>query len=556
MAINFLNTVNLNQNQLVSASIENLPNDPTTNGVLGQLIFNTGSNTLKVCTTAYVQGPPVVNSVYTEVGGGVESIVLNDGTYINVNSTGTATDPIFAPDLSAVDGTSDTTTKFLSKDNTWDVPSYTTNINTTYDLNKAAGDATLILSADSVTQDSIEFSGTANEISLDVATEDSYIIGLPDDVIITTSLQVNNGAAATRSSFGYQVTIPVTPLVSTDAASKGYVDGLVSGGLTFKGTFNAATGEIVSGDNNGSYLYQLVTAGTDFDPSKARVAISIGDYYVVATAGIFYGTGGTGSCDKTTNLDIGDSIIAVADAVADASICANWSVVQSDEGVTDFTNTNGGTYVAYETTHNLQAGSIDIGDVDLTAANGTTVTTSTRFLSKLNEWAVPQYTTNTDETYDLNATQDGDNVDLNLTSTSGTDDSVVQLTAGSNITLTRDSATEITIASTDTGALGKNILLNTSDAWVSSSAAGGITTFAVDVSNANVFNGTVGAVNVKCEVIDARTTPAGVAGQTVYADITRGVDAGGATFGLQSLNISFTGTPASSAYRVLLTYIG
>ena len=557
MAINFLNTVNLNQNQLVSASIENLPNDPTTNGVLGQLIFNTGSNTLKVCTTAYVQGPPVVNSVYTEVGGGVESIVLNDGTYINVNSTGTATDPIFAPDLSAVDGTSDTTTKFLSKDNTWDVPSYTTNINTTYDLNKAAGDATLILSADSVTQDSIEFSGTANEISLDVATEDSYIIGLPDDVIITTSLEVNNGAAATRSSFGYQVTIPVTPLVSTDAASKGYVDGLVSGGLTFKGTFNAATGAIVSGDNNGSYLYQLVTAapGTDFDPAKARVAIAIGDYYVVATAGIFYGTGGTGSCASTTNLDIGDSIIAVADAVADASICANWSVVQSDEGVTDFTNTNGGTYVAYETTHNLQAGSIDIGDVDLTAANGTTVTTSTRFLSKLNEWAVPQYTTNTDETYDLNATQDGDNVDLNLTSTSGTDDSVVQLTAGSNITLTRDSATEITIASTDTGALGKNILLDTGDAWVSSSAAGGITTFAVDVSNANVFNSTVGAVNVKCEVIDASTSGAN-AGQTVYADITRGVDAGGATFGLQSLNISFTGTPASSAYRVLLTYIG
>ena len=49
------------------------------------------------------------------------------------------------------------------------------------------------------------------------------------------------------------------------------------------------------------------------------------------------------------------------------------------------------------------------------------------------------------EEYDLNATQDGDNVDLNLTSTSGTDNSTVQLTAGSNITLTRDSATEITI---------------------------------------------------------------------------------------------------------------
>ena len=51
------------------------------------------------------------------------------------------------------------------------------------------------------------------------------------------------------------------------------------------------------------------------------------------------------------------------------------------------------------------------------------------------------------DTYDLNATQDGDNVDLNLTSGSGSDNSVVQLTAGSNITLTRNSANEITIAS-------------------------------------------------------------------------------------------------------------
>jgi len=56
------------------------------------------------------------------------------------------------------------------------------------------------------------------------------------------------------------------------------------------------------------------------------------------------------------------------------------------------------------------------------------------------------------ETYDLNATQDGSNVDLNLTSGSGTDNSVVQLTAGSNITLTRNSATEVTIASSGGGA--------------------------------------------------------------------------------------------------------
>ena len=64
--------------------------------------------------------------------------------------------------------------------------------------------------------------------------------------------------------------------------------------------------------------------------------------------------------------------------------------------------------------------------------------------------------TATGDTYDLNATTDGSNVDLNLTSGSGTDDSTVQLTAGSNITLTRNSANEVTIA----GASGDTYDLN------------------------------------------------------------------------------------------------
>ena len=49
-------------------------------------------------------------------------------------------------------------------------------------------------------------------------------------------------------------------------------------------------------------------------------------------------------------------------------------------------------------------------------------------------------------TYDLNATQDGNNVDLNLTSGDGSDNSTVQLTAGDNVTLTRNGAQEVTIA--------------------------------------------------------------------------------------------------------------
>ena len=66
---------------------------------------------------------------------GVNSVNTTDGTYINLTPNSASTGSItVTADLSAQDGTSNTTTRFLSKDNTWDVPSYTTNENTTYDF--------------------------------------------------------------------------------------------------------------------------------------------------------------------------------------------------------------------------------------------------------------------------------------------------------------------------------------------------------------------------------------------------------------------------------------
>ena len=162
------------------------------------------------------------------------------------------------------------------------------------------------------------------------------------------------------------------PTLAQDAATKAYVDGLVSGGLTFKGTFNATTGEIVSGDNNGSYLYNCPGgAGT-------RVAIAIGDYYVVATAGSFYCSGAT--------LDIGDSIIATVARAANASLVSDWSVVQSDEGVTDL-SANFGTFVTGTDKTNA-VGSVDLGAIDL-LDNGVGSPSSSTFYRGDGNWVTP-----------------------------------------------------------------------------------------------------------------------------------------------------------------------
>ena len=239
------------------------------------------------------------------------------------------------------------------------------------DLTAAATDIDLVDNNSSAL--SFDASGKAGILEL-VTTNSSEAVKMSGILTVSGSGQ---------SSFGGQVTIPATPSAGTDAASKSYVDGLVTGGLTFKGTFNAATGQIVGGS---TYLYQLT--GSAFDPSATRVAVEVGDYYVVATQGNFYGDSGTGTCAATQLLDVGDSVIGVSAASADASVCSDWSIVQSDEGVVSVTTTDG-TYIDL-TPNSATAGAVTV-TADLSASDGTS-DTSTRFLSKDNTWDVPSYT--------------------------------------------------------------------------------------------------------------------------------------------------------------------
>ena len=121
MAINFLNNVALNKNELRQARIENQPNNAAAGaGVLGQLFFDTTEDTLK----QYVADDGSGNAGWAEVGttSGVETFTNTSGTYVafgtdNAQAIGDVT--VGTVDLTAVDGTSSAADRFLTKNNKW-----------------------------------------------------------------------------------------------------------------------------------------------------------------------------------------------------------------------------------------------------------------------------------------------------------------------------------------------------------------------------------------------------------------------------------------------------
>ena len=409
MAINFLNNVDYNQNQLLHAKIENQASDALAGTpVDGQLYYNTSATPgLKVGEAG----------AWVFVGGGVESITTANSTYVDLVDSGTAAIPALTASLSAVDGTSVSGTRFLSKDNTWDVPTYPTDANTTYSLggvgstNGTAGvkltgsdfseDDVLIVGAGTTTvtrssntltvTSNDEFDGTVTSVAQTHAgnafsvggspitgagtlaigmagTAAQYIDGagdlttfptIPQGTMSSWELDADTGSVktitdgetvliegstyvSTNVSAPNKVTITVdaseasTPskLIARDTSGFGYVDTPSSGDnsekiattafvqasltglLEFKGGFNASTGAIVGGGN--------LTSGA------TRVAVEIGDYYVVTVAGDFFG-------NAATPLTPGDSVIVQTAATAGASVEGDFIVVQSDTDLATLT---------------------------------------------------------------------------------------------------------------------------------------------------------------------------------------------------------------------------
>ena len=96
----------------------------------------------------------------------------------------------------------------------------------------------------------------------------------------------------------------------TDAVNLNQLNSAVIGLLEFKGGFNATTGAIDGGATN-------LTSGA------GRVAVAVGDFYVVTTAGDFFG-------DSSIPLSIGDQVICTTAAAAGSSVETDFVEVQAN----------------------------------------------------------------------------------------------------------------------------------------------------------------------------------------------------------------------------------
>ena len=165
-----------------------------------------------------------------------------------------------------------------------------------------------VLSGDTGTSQSITdgnqatFKGGTN-ISTVASNTDDLTINLDDSISLAGNLTVLGTASVTG-----QLTIPAGS-AGTSAVNLNQLNAAVIGLLEFKGGFNASSGAIVGGGN--------LTSGA------ARVAIAVGDFYVVTAPGNFFG-------NAAEPLSIGDQVIVTTAAIAGASVQSDFVEVQAN----------------------------------------------------------------------------------------------------------------------------------------------------------------------------------------------------------------------------------
>ena len=575
MAINFLSSINLNENELLGAAIQNLGADPGS-GVLGQLYYNDSSNVLKVCTVA-----SATNATWEAVGGGVETITKQTGVnpitlsgtkdvLIGIDQATTSTNGFLTSTdwntfNNKTSNTGTVTSVGLSIDNTAAIDIANTPITSSGTIalewqggsgEYVTGDGGLVTIpssdnydywqlSDGTTKTNIDstdtatLSGTANEITTSQSSG-TITIGLPNDVTIGNDLTVSNDLAVTKTATvdSLDVTNKGTSAATTGSDSattlttKGYVEGLLTGQLIYAGGYDAST-----------------------DPPTGASVLQ-GYTYVVTTAG-----SGAGGTYWSTPLAIGDLIIALQD---DPTTEANWTEV--NKNVTEATLTTigeGNVNAGVATTVSYSNGTATVG-VDYAASGGLIdeADSGAGNPDEDDEVLVATTSSGTGETVkyalvDLPFTNNqGDITNVGVTApingggasgsvTIGIDDATAsaigaaRVAAGNGISVSVSNGI-FTVTNSDPGSTASNgqrySLGASSGAVTANGTVGGATSWTIDTST---DLGKSDAKDVTCQVIST-------GGETVMADVTRSS---------ADLTITFNGSIANDAYEAILIAI-
>jgi hypothetical protein len=390
MAINFLNTVDFNQNTLEKPRIENQPNDTAAGtGVEGQIYFDTTVDALKI----YAGG------TWVEVGAtsGVESLTTTDGTYINLTpNSATIGNVTVTADLSAVDGTSTASDRFLTKNNKWAtipfgditevqggtyinvtnqtgpvpivnhdltsrsnttstaapaygatftaIDSITTNStghvtvvntktvtipasdDTTYDLLTAPTGTAIRLDPSTGTNDDVTISGTTGQTAMSRISASELRVALTDDVTIIDDLTVGGVITQTQANETNSFASPLD-------MNNNKITELKTGTASTDAVNLGQVELLVAGVGVFKGSYNAATNSPALE-GASNIALDTGDYFVVSVAGSFLGEA----------LEPGDFIFANnAIAAGSSPAISNYTVVQADANIAGAGSTDGGT---------------------------------------------------------------------------------------------------------------------------------------------------------------------------------------------------------------------
>lgn len=237
MAIQFLNTLQFNNNQSLNFRLQVLGADPTSDLEEGRLIFNDSSDGVVKVYTA---------NGWKEVGGGVISLSTTNSTFVSLVDSGTSDDPSLEASLSAtgLPGTGQSS-YFLRGDNSWAIPPDTqglTSVGLSIDVNDALDVTNTPLTSNGTID--LEWQGDSTQVVLGSGELDDYT----DGTVTSVGLSIDNSAALGVAA------------ASTPITSSGTLD------LEWQGTsseYVTADGGKVSIPSSDNYNYWTLSDGSN-----------------------------------------------------------------------------------------------------------------------------------------------------------------------------------------------------------------------------------------------------------------------------------------------------